>query len=112
MITNAARRNAGQERQYSDSVAQQARRRLQHERAARLGLLTTLDKTAHHEVDELLIGQRHATRRTLEEIDAALRRLDDGTYWICPGCREPIPVKRLEILPYARFCVSCQRRRG
>lgn len=112
MTTNAARHDAGQTRQHSDSAVQQARQRLQHERAARLDLLAALDRTAHHEVDELVIGQWHAARRALEEIDMALRRLDDGTYWICADCGEPIPIMRLEIVPYVRFCVSCERRRA
>ena len=112
MGTNTARRDASQERRYSSAVAGQARQRLEQERDTRLRLLATLDRTRHHQVDEPLIGQWHATRRGLEEIDAALRRLDDGTYGTCPDCLLSIPAERLEILPYARFCVSCQRLRG
>lgn len=111
MTTNAAPHDATHERRYPASVARQARRRLEHERDARLRLLATLDRTAHHEVDELLIGHWNATRHTLAEIDAALHRLDNGTYGTCPDCLRSIPAERLEILPYARFCVSCQRRR-
>ncbi|GAA0617208.1 hypothetical protein GCM10009547_19240 [Sporichthya brevicatena] len=49
-----------------------------------------------------------AARRQLEETEAALKRLDEGKYGICDGCRLPIPPARLEALPAARLCVSCQ----
>ncbi|WP_026819903.1 TraR/DksA family transcriptional regulator [Arthrobacter castelli] len=41
----------------------------------------------------------------LKEIDAALQRLDDGTYGICAVCGEPIPEGRLEIRPWTHYCV-------
>lgn len=44
----------------------------------------------------------------LHEIEDALKRIKNGTYGICEMCKKPIPKKRLEIIPYARFCVSCQ----
>ncbi len=50
-----------------------------------------------------------AARRQLEETEAALARLDTGLYGICDGCRLPIPPARLEALPAARLCVSCQQ---
>ncbi|WP_421726395.1 TraR/DksA family transcriptional regulator [Bauldia sp.] len=50
-------------------------------------------------------------RRTTEiaRIDAALRRLDDGTYGECLRCGEEIAEKRLEIDPAATLCVACAR---
>lgn len=44
----------------------------------------------------------------LAEVSDALRRIQNGTYGICEGCEEKIPVKRLEVFPSARFCVNCQ----
>ena len=43
----------------------------------------------------------------LVEIDAALGRLDDGTYGACVVCGQPIPAARLEVRPTATTCVSC-----
>lgn len=40
----------------------------------------------------------------------ALQRLDDGTYGLCQQCGKPIPPKRLEALPWAERCVSCEAR--
>ena len=47
-------------------------------------------------------------REQLEQINQALQRIDEGTYGLCNACREPIPSERLEILPYALYCVRCQ----
>ncbi len=49
--------------------------------------------------------------RELREIEAALSRLNDGTYGICSDCGSSIPQKRLDVLPYARFCLSCTKER-
>jgi DnaK suppressor protein len=51
------------------------------------------------------------TRSALDEVDAALARLDCGTYGICEGCQDSIPIERLGVLPASRFCTSCQCRR-
>jgi DnaK suppressor protein len=45
--------------------------------------------------------------RTLAEVDAALGRLDAGTYGRCEGCGGEVPAERLEVRPTARTCVSC-----
>jgi len=47
----------------------------------------------------------------LREIEEALVRLRDGSYGTCPDCGMPVSKKRLEAVPWARFCVSCQERR-
>ncbi len=47
----------------------------------------------------------------LAEVDAALARLDDGTYGVCQGCGEPIDPARLEARPAARECIACASRK-
>lgn len=44
----------------------------------------------------------------LREIDEALARMNDGSYGTCQECGDAISLKRLEALPWALFCVSCQ----
>ncbi len=46
-------------------------------------------------------------RRHLEEVDAAERRLDEGTYGTCERCGQPIAEGRLEARPVARHCIAC-----
>jgi RNA polymerase-binding transcription factor DksA len=43
------------------------------------------------------------------EIDAALERMDAGTYGTCTRCGKPIPEERLAAVPYAVLCVTCKR---
>jgi RNA polymerase-binding protein DksA len=47
----------------------------------------------------------------LARIDAALRRIEDGTYGICTNCGRPIPEERLEALPWAELCIDDARLR-
>jgi RNA polymerase-binding transcription factor DksA len=46
-------------------------------------------------------------RTRLSETDAALARVEAGTYGICERCGQPIPEGRLEARPVARTCVAC-----
>jgi RNA polymerase-binding transcription factor DksA len=50
-------------------------------------------------------------RRAVADTAQALRRIADGSYGTCERCTASIPLERLEILPHARFCMPCQRRR-
>ncbi|UCG44032.1 MAG: TraR/DksA C4-type zinc finger protein [candidate division WOR-3 bacterium] len=45
----------------------------------------------------------------LREIDAALRRINQGTYGSCESCGRPIAKARLEVVPHARICMRCLR---
>jgi RNA polymerase-binding protein DksA len=47
-------------------------------------------------------------RAAVEEIDAALAKIDAGTYGVCEQCGEPIPKERLKAIPYAALCVRCK----
>jgi len=44
----------------------------------------------------------------LEQVDAAIGRIDEGRYGICARCGKQIPPDRLEALPYAIYDVDCQ----
>ena len=47
----------------------------------------------------------------LAQLEAALKRVDEGTYGTCEACGNPIPVERLEAQPAARFCAEHQPER-
>lgn len=51
---------------------------------------------------------REKEQRTLAAIDAALQRMDEGTYGLCEDCEDEIGAKRLEIYPTARLCITHQ----
>ncbi len=46
----------------------------------------------------------------LGRIDRALKKISNGGYGICEDCGEEIERKRLECIPYARFCIECERK--
>jgi RNA polymerase-binding protein DksA len=47
---------------------------------------------------------------TLERIESALERMEDGTYSECEECGSKIPKKRLDAIPYAAMCIKCASR--
>jgi DnaK suppressor protein len=61
--------------------------------------------TVDRERDLALSAQALAA---VEEIDQALRRVEDGSYGACERCHQPIPKPRLKALPFARLCVACK----
>ncbi len=46
-------------------------------------------------------------RDAVVDIDAAIARLDEGTYGSCERCRRPIAPERLEAIPHTRHCITC-----
>jgi RNA polymerase-binding transcription factor DksA len=50
-------------------------------------------------------------KRELDEIEAALARLETGVFGVCDACHAQIPLTRLRAMPTARYCVTCQMRR-
>jgi DnaK suppressor protein len=63
-------------------------------------------ETYMRELDE---GIEENAARVLVEIDAALGRIDDGTYGTCAVCGRPIEPGRLEAVPYASLCIEDKR---
>jgi RNA polymerase-binding protein DksA len=58
------------------------------------------------------LALRDTAQRRLREIDAALARIDDGTYGRCTMCGGPVGEDRLAALPWAGHCIECQRKAG
>jgi DnaK suppressor protein len=48
----------------------------------------------------------------LAEVQQALARIENGTYGICTNCGQPISEKRLEAIPWASLCVTCEPEPG
>ncbi|MBI4376365.1 MAG: TraR/DksA family transcriptional regulator [Elusimicrobia bacterium] len=57
---------------------------------------------------ELLFELSDNERTTLDQIEAALRKIDKAQYGLCESCQKPIGAARLKALPFARYCISCQ----
>jgi len=68
------------------------------------------DKAANSYTKEFLFGQTDNDRLTLQFVDKALRRVDDGTFGQCLICQEEMQQKRLEAVPWAPHCRECQEK--
>ena len=68
------------------------------------------DKAANSYTKEFLFGQNNIDRTTLQLIDQALERIRKHTYGICEVCESELLPKRLEAVPWARHCTTCQEK--
>jgi DnaK suppressor protein len=66
------------------------------------------DMAANAYTKELLISMSANDRGLLALIDEALLRIETGGFGECVNCGEPVLEKRLEAVPWARYCLKCQ----
>ncbi len=67
-----------------------------------------LDEVQHATERELAIRNLDRDSALLRHVRAALIRSTDGSYGVCMHCEEDISPKRLQAVPWAAFCISCQ----
>lgn len=60
----------------------------------------------NYEIENTL-GLMDSERKLLEQINDALRRIENGSYGICQGNSKPIPKTRLAAIPWAKYCIEC-----
>jgi DnaK suppressor protein len=68
------------------------------------------DKAANSYTKEFLFGQTNTDRTILNMIEAALKRIQNNEYGNCANCHEEMQQKRLEAVPWAKNCISCQEK--
>ena len=75
-----------------------------------------VEKAADNIDDTLLAEERDIATQLIDRdfsemrlIEAALRRIRDGTFGFCLRCEDPISLRRLLAVPHAAFCITCQR---
>ena len=69
-------------------------------------LADTATATLDREIDYTL---EENSEHVLEAIEAALKRIEDGTYGTCVNCGKPIAEERLAAIPWATHCIDCKR---
>jgi len=74
-----------------------------------IGRLTRQDALQDQQVARHL---KERLRAQLAAIEAALKRIDQGTYGVCPICKKPISEQRLEMMPEIAACAPCRERQG
>ncbi len=67
--------------------------------------LESRDSQLAREID---FGQKSRDRALLSAVDEALKRITEGGFGQCLNCEQEINVKRLEAIPWVRYCISCQ----
>jgi DnaK suppressor protein len=66
------------------------------------------DKAVSSYTREFLYSLNDTERSTVQQIDQALARIEDGTYGLCLNCGTPMNEKRLSAIHWSRHCVECQ----
>ncbi len=67
-----------------------------------------LSQQSHEEW--IFLNRNTIDAKLLREIADALHRIEIDTYGVCMECDEPISPKRLEAVPWAKYCVTCQEK--
>jgi len=57
---------------------------------------------------EMLFELTDSEKQTLDMIEAALRKMEKGVFGRCENCQTHIPHLRMEVMPWARYCIQCQ----
>ena len=65
------------------------------------------EQATEAEADEVLEGLESSALMEISQINAALARIEEGSYGECATCGEPVGEKRLEAIPHAAQCISC-----
>lgn len=72
------------------------------------GIQDIADQATNAYTKEFLLSIGDAERQLLKRVDAALEKIRLKKFGQCERCGEAILEKRLEALPFARFCIACQ----
>ena len=68
------------------------------------------DKAANSYTKEFLFHQSHNDRQLLQLVEEALERIREGSYGECVNCGNELNAKRLEAVPWTRYCINCQEK--
>ena len=68
------------------------------------------DKAANSYTKEFLFSLSNSDRQLLVQVDSALDRIEQRQYGVCAACEDPLNLKRLQAVPWATLCISCQEK--
>jgi DnaK suppressor protein len=102
-------------RKMLEKKAEEVRRSMSAQKAAQVVSRLDIpsdegDLSQQHHEEWIFLNRNTIDMKLLREISDALVRIEQGNYGVCLECEEPISAKRLEALPWARYCVSCQEK--
>jgi len=102
-------------RKILEKKAEEVRRSMSAQKAAQVVARLDIpsdegDLSQQHHEEWIFLNRNTIDMKLLREIADALHRMDIGHYGVCPECEEPISAKRLDAVPWARYCVTCQEK--
>src|SRR5215468_11131736 len=68
------------------------------------------DRAASSYTKEFLFSQSNNERQLLQMVETALQRIREGSFGECVSCGNEINPKRLEAVPWTRYCIACQEK--
>jgi len=68
------------------------------------------DRAASSYTKEFLFSQSNNDRQLLQMVESALARIREGAFGECVSCGSEINPKRLEAVPWTRYCIDCQEK--
>lgn len=71
--------------------------------------LHTADLATNTQEIETLGSMSLRNIKSIQEIEAAMARLEKGAFGYCSKCQEPISIERLKVIPEARYCRDCEQ---
>ncbi|MBV9741474.1 MAG: RNA polymerase-binding protein DksA [Hyphomicrobiales bacterium] len=95
---------------WRDEILRESRETLQQLQSEREHLPDLADRASTETDRSIELRARDRQRKLIAKIDAALARIDDGTYGYCEETGEPISLKRLEARPIATLSIEAQER--
>ena|SRR5581483_2001163 len=96
-----------------EKKAEEVRRSMSAQKAAQVVARLDIpsdegDLSQQHHEEWIFLNRNTIDMKLLREIGDALHRIETGHYGVCMECEEQISIKRLDAVPWARYCVSCQ----
>jgi DnaK suppressor protein len=95
---------------WKDDILRESRETIQNLQAETVQNADLADRAATESERQLELRTRDRQRKLIAKIDAALRRLEDGSYGFCEETGEPISLKRLDARPIATLSIEAQER--
>jgi DnaK suppressor protein len=95
---------------WKDEILREARETLQHLQSENENHPDLADRASSETDRSIELRARDRQRKLIAKIDAALARIDEGTYGYCEETGEPISLRRLEARPIATLSIDAQER--
>jgi len=112
-VKNGRKPKAASYKKILEKKAEEVRRSMSAQKAAQVVARLDVpsdegDLSQQHHEEWIFLNRNTIEVKLLREISDALRRIDRDDYGTCLECSEPISPKRLDAVPWARYCVTCQ----